>query len=127
MSGTGPDCACPAYATAGPTARYFPKLGYLSFDAAQLDKILAKIREFAEGSPMTDKDLEALQSLAATLGQTNRYHASEVGEAGLLEGGVHEVWNAGTQDVKGVVQVKEGEMKAVAKLLQLPDDKVRIA
>jgi hypothetical protein len=87
MSGTGPDRACPACAAAGPTARYFPKLGYLSFDAAQLDKILAKIREFAEGSPMTDKDFEALQSLVATLGQTNRYHASEVGEIGVLEEG----------------------------------------
>lgn len=110
ISGTGPDRACPACAAAGPTARYFPKLGYLSFDAAQLDKILAKIREFAEGSPMTDKDFEALQSLAATLGQTNRYHASEVGEVGVLEGGVRRVWKlAGSARTKDVGACRAGQ------------------
>lgn len=72
----------PGALPAPPTGRYFPKVGYLSFDAAQLDKIVAKVREFAQDASTTpalsEQDLALLQSLATTLSQTNRYHATEV-------------------------------------------------
>lgn len=60
---------------ASTTSTHFPRIGYLVFDAGQLDKITAKIQEFG-GEAWTEKDQAALSSLATTLGATSRYSLS---------------------------------------------------
>ncbi|CAM9846412.1 unnamed protein product, partial [Chrysoparadoxa australica] len=75
-------------AAAPRTFKHFPALTYASFDTGSTDKILAKLREFnGQVEPhlqLGAAELVALESLAATIKATSRYHSSRIAEAEAL-------------------------------------------
>eukprot|EP00899_Mesostigma_viride_P019018 jgi/Mesvir1/27117/Mv20795-RA.2 len=90
-AGVGAPASAPAGQVVPSPQGHIPKISLIFFDAVSYDPILAKLKEFScqlatQGSSssslappvLSDADLAALSSMAATLKNTSRYHASRL-------------------------------------------------